>query len=359
MRGVLLGLGLALAALVLYVLSNLVPASGVLVELENKLVDRCSRLDVFPGTEDVTIDPETNLAFVSAADRRAFFAGNPVPGGVYAFNVATHAEARRVSPVELQDFQPHGLSLWRGPNGEKRLFVINHPAAGGHRVEIFDIGEAGVLTHVDSVAFKAMHSPNDVLAVGPRAFYATNDRGYDGGLLGTLEAYLALPLASAVYYDGDDGRIIKKGLVYANGINMSADGSTVYISEFLKRRVGVYQRDQATGALKRANYIHVNTGPDNIEVAKDGALWIAGHTKVFKFLKHVEDPSAIAPSHVIRVNPRTAAVSDVFIDTTGKINASSVGAVWDKTLIVGAVFDGHVMVCPMIEIFLSDAPEAP
>ena len=357
MRAVLLGLGLALAALVLYVLSNLVPASGVLVELDNKLVDRCSRLDVFPGTEDVTIDPETNLAFVSAADRRAAFAGKPVTGGVYVFDVATHAEARRVSPDTLEDFQPHGLSLWKGPNGEKRLFVINHSVAGGQRVEIFEVGDGGALTHVDSVAFKAMHSPNDVLAVGSRQFYATNDRGYDGGLLGLLEAYLALPFASAVYYDGVDGRIVKKGLVYANGINMSAGGGTVYIAEFLKRRVGIYKRNAETGALKRDRYIGVNTGPDNIEVASDGALWIAGHTKVFEFLKHAEDPAAIAPSHVIRVNPRTGDKSDVFIDTTGKINASSVGAVWDKTLIVGAVFDGHVMVCPMIEIFLSGDPD--
>ncbi|MEX0643769.1 MAG: SMP-30/gluconolactonase/LRE family protein, partial [Parvularculaceae bacterium] len=342
-----------LAVLVLYVLSNLIPASGAFVTLENKLVDRCTRLDIAPGAEDVTVDPDTDLAFVSASDHRASFNGRPAPGGIYVFDVSTHDAARLVSLDAPADFQPHGLSLWHGADGEKRLFVVNHPFAGGHTVEIFDVGEGGALAHAESVAFKAMHSPNDVLAVGSRQFYATNDRGYDGGLLGLLEGYLALPFASAVYYDGAEGRIIKKGLVYANGINMSADGSTVYIAEFLKRRVGVYARDAATGALKRERLISVNTGPDNIEVAKDGALWIAGHSKVFEFLKHAEDPSAIAPSHVIRVNPRTRNKSDVFIDTTGTINASSVGAVWDKTLIVGAVFDGHVMVCPMIEIFLS------
>ena len=44
--------------------------------------------------------------------------------------------------------------------------------------------------------------------------------------------------------------------------------------------------------------------------------------------------------------------SDVLISVNGEINGSSVGAVWANTLIVGAVFDGHVMVCPMLEILL-------
>jgi len=49
MRGVVTGLGLALAALAIYVLSNLVPASGVFVKLENRLVDQYASLPVFPG----------------------------------------------------------------------------------------------------------------------------------------------------------------------------------------------------------------------------------------------------------------------------------------------------------------------
>lgn len=357
MRAVLWVVGLALAALVLYFLSNIVPASGAFVELEQKLVDRCTRLDVFPGTEDVTIDPDNNIAFVSAADRRAALAGEPVQGGVFAFNIDDPTSVWRVSDDAPADFQPHGISLWRGPEGDKRLFVINHPVAGGHTVEIFSVGEAGALTHVETIAFEAMHSPNDVLAVGPRAFYATNDRGYEGGLLGALEAYLALPFSSVVYYNGEEGRIIEKGLVYANGINQSPDGSTVYVSEFLKRRVSVFARDIQTGKLSLTKRIPVNTGPDNIEVSRDGALWIGGHTKIFDFLKHVEDPDAVAPSHVIRVNPRSGEAKDIFVDTTGKLNGSSVGAVWGNTLVVGAVFDGHVMVCPMIEIFLRNVPE--
>lgn len=342
---VVVGAGLILG-LAAHFVSNVVPASGVLLDLKPLLVDRCTRVDVFPGTEDVTIDPDTGLAFVSASDRRAARAGRPVRGGLFTVQLSDDHAVVNVTPDEPDDFQPHGISLWKGPEGDKRLFVINHPAAGGHAVEIFGVGERGALTHLETVAFEAMHSPNDVLAVGPRQFYATNDHGYRDGVLATLEAWLALPFASAVYFDGSEGRVVQRGLVFANGINLSADGSTVYIAEVLERRIGFYARDAKTGGLEFLRSESVATNPDNIEVARDGALWIGGHPRIFDFLAHSKDPTAIAPSQVLRLDPTTGLATDVFLDTGGRLNASSVGATWDGPLVVGAVFDGHVLVCP-------------
>lgn len=358
MRGILTLLGIGVVGLIAYMLSNLIPASGMLVELEPKLVEQCTRVDIAPGAEDATIDVDLNAAFISAADRRAWFnevrAAGALPpaaptNGIYLMDLTDPYNVRRVSPEGIEDFLPHGLNLWRGPDGEKRLFVVNHPPSGAEIIEIFDVAEDGALTHLDSIMFDEMHSPNDVVAVGPRQFYATNDRGYEEGLMSVAEAYLALPFSDVVFYDGKEGRVAKEGLVYANGINQSADGKTIYVAEFLKRRISVFDRDLETNDLTLAKRLKVNTGPDNIEVARDGALWTGGHTKVFEFLAHAEDANAIAPSHVVRVDPATGENKDVFIDIGGVINASSVGAVWDKTLIVGGVFDGHVMVCPVTE----------
>ena len=357
MRVILTMLGVVIAAGGAYALSNVIPAAGVFVDLQPKLVDQCMRVDVAPGTEDVEIDTQLNAAFISAADRRAWFneiasgGGAPPPAapttGIYLMDLAEPHAVRRVSPDGMNDFLPHGISLWRGPDGEKRLFVVNHPSAGESLVEIFDVGAAGALTHLEGVSFEAMHSPNDVVAVGPNAFYATNDRGFEEGLMSVLEAYMALPFSDAVYYDGEKGAVAAKGLVYANGINKSANGTKIYVAEFLKRRVSVFDRDQSSGALSLDKRIKTNTGPDNIDVAEDGALWIGGHTKVFDFLAHAEDENAVAPSHVVRVDPETGENRDVFIDIGGVINGSSVGAVSGDTLVVGAVFDGHVMVCPL------------
>ena len=350
-------IGAFVAGALLWVIANIIPASGAFANLEPTLVDRCTQVDIAPGTEDITIDPQLNAAFVSAADRRDWYNETGAEGvnprnGVYLLSLDGSNAARRVSPP-MENFLPHGINLWRGANGEKRLFVVNHPPTGEEIVEIFDVAPNGDLTHLESISFEAMHSPNDVVAVGPRQFYATNDRGYESQPLATIEAYMALPFSSVVYFDGEQGAIAKKGLAYANGINRSADGSKIYVAEFLKRRVTIFNRDPGSGALTKEKSLAVNTGPDNIEVAADGALWIAGHTKVFDFLAHAKDAEKIAPSHVIRLNPRNGVKSDVFISTEGEINGSSVGAVWDKTLLVGAVFDDHVSVCPMLEIFLT------
>jgi arylesterase/paraoxonase len=335
---------------------HVVPASGAFTDLDTKLVDQCRHVDIAPGTEDVTIDPEMNLAFISAADRRGWYNNSGAEGvnplnGIYAMSMDGKDSVRRVSPA-MENFLPHGVSLWRGENGEKRLFVINHPPTGEEFVEIFDVGPAGDLTHIETVSFPAMHSPNDLVAVGPRQFYATNDKRFEKGPLSLLESYLALPVTDVVYYDGETGISIFGGLTYANGINKSADGATIYVAELLKRRIGVFDRNLETGALKRVKNLRIHTAPDNIEVSRDGALWIAGHSKIFDFVEHAKNPDAIAPSHVIRLNPRNGLTSDVLVSVNGEINGASVGAVWDNTLVVGAVFDGHVMVCPMLEILL-------
>ncbi len=355
MRYVISGIVLLMVAAAGWSAWHVIPASGAGANLQTRLADQCRKVDIAPGAEDVTIDPELNLAFIAAADRRAWYnegksAANPA-NGVYVLALDGSDAARRVSP-EIDGFHPHGLSLWRGPNGERRLFVINHATSGEELVEIFSIRADGGLTHLESISFPEMFSPNDLVAVGPRQFYVTNDRRFEKGPLAALESYLALPLASVAYFDGEKGRIAKGGIAYANGINQSADGQTIYVAELLKRRIAVFERNMTTGALKRVKNIKVDTAPDNIEVSRDGALWVAGHSKIFAFLEHAKDETALAPSHVIRVNPRNGLSSDVLVSVNGEINASSVGAVWANTLIVGAVFDSHVLVCPMLEILL-------
>lgn len=351
MRLILILFGLLIASAVAWSLSHTIPLSGAFAGLEPILVDQCRRVDIAPGTEDVTIDSDLGVAFISAADRRAWYNETGATGvnpknGIYTLALDGSDKVMRVSP-ELEGFLPHGISLWRGPNDDKRLFVVNHPPSGDEVIEIFGVGNDGALTHLESVSFDAMHSPNDVLAVGPRQFYATNDRGYEKGVMAMLETYMALPFSSIVYFDGEDGRIIKKGMVYANGINQSADGETIYVAEALKRRIATFDRDRNTGALKRRKNMSAGTAPDNIEIGPDGALWVGGHAKIFDFLAHAKDASAIAPSQAVRIDPKTGAHENIFVSLDGEINASSAAAANDDTLIIGAVFDGHVMVCPL------------
>ena len=343
MRTLLIAFVIIVIALAARVAWIVLPAAGSFADLEPAGLEGCEALTIAPGTEDVTIHPVSGLAYVSTAERRG---GESGADGIWAFDpLSPQISLRKVSDGP-PDFVPHGLSLLRRDNAPDRLFAVNHPRAGGHRVEIFEIAEDGGLIHIDSVSYSALSSPNDVLAVGPRSFYATNDRRYQTGILSTLEAFLGLPLSSVSFFDGERGSIAADGLLYANGIALAPDGRTVYVAEFLGRRVNVYRRGGADGRLERTGRIPVHTGADNIEIGPQGDLWIGGHPDVFAFLDHAEDPDSIAPSVIIRVDPETGTVSRELVSLNGEINASSVGAVSRTHLIVGAVFDDRVLICP-------------
>lgn len=332
--------------------------SGVTRSYESTLVDQCRRIDIAPGTEDVQYDPDSGLVYISAFERRA--AGEDgaefrtaKSNGIYALDVSPAAlddigAPIKVSPAEPSDFQPHGLFLWGDGRGTKRLFVVNHATNGDEIVEIFDIGDDGFLSHAESVSFPEMRSPNDVLAVGPRQFYATNDLKNDSGAMLYAEVLLSLPYGSAVYFDGEVGRTVAKGLAFGNGINISPDGSEVYIAEWTDQQLSIFARSE-NGDLKKRKSISLPTGVDNLDVDSDGNVWVGGQPHIFKFIEHVEDPSVHVPSVGIKVDPKTGFHERVFVSTDGEINASSVAAVAGDKLVIGAVFDGHVLVCPKPE----------
>ena len=343
-------LGTIFLAILGWHLSHMIPMSGFFAKLEPQLVEQCRAVNVAPGTEDVTIDTDLGLAFVATANRRAWYHGDvndsALDGnGIYTLSLDGTDAVRKVSP-DIDGFLPHGISLWRAGN-ERRLFVVSHPPDGREVVEIFNVANDGALTHLESVSFPEMFSPNDIVAVGPRSFYATNDIKNDTGLMGWLEVNMALPFSSVAYFDNGKGSVAKDGFVYANGINVSHDGKTIYIAEVTKRRISAFSIDPANGALARERVFKVDTGPDNIEIAPDGSIWTAGHPRALDFLAHAKDETVIAPSQAIRIDPVTGDANDIFVSLDGEINGSSVAAASDDTLIIGAVFDAHVMVCPL------------
>jgi len=324
-----------------------IPASGAMTPVTEIGTESCERVPVAPGTEDVTVDPVTGVAFVSAQDRRA--GAMAQTNGVYVLDPADLSVVTLASIDSPADFRPHGISLWRGegPDGEEiaRLFVISHPA-GGSRVLIYDVGEGGALVHLETVSAPDIRSPNDVVGVGPRQFYISNDTYFGDTPMGYLEAFLGLPLGSVAYFDGEAARIVADGFIYTNGINVNAAGDRLYVAAFLGREVRVFERNPADGSLRRLASHRMPMGADNIEIGPDGALYVGGNVDVFAFLAHSTDPEALAPSVIMRLDPETGERRTAFMNDGSLINSASVGAVHDGRLLVGAVFDGHVLVCP-------------
>ncbi len=325
---------------------RIVTRSGMLFEVRPHFAGSCRVVGGVVGAEDVTIDPDKGLAYLSADDRRATLAGRPQRGGIYSLDLRTAgAQPVLVTPNEPKEFHPHGISLWRGAGGERRLFAINHLSQHSHRVEVFAV-EGAELQHLESIHYPELTSPNDLVAVGPREFYATNDRYYvEPGWQQTLEAYLQLPWSNVSHFAAGRSRVAASGLSFANGINVSADGKTIFVAECLGRAIHVYERNPSNAELTLQRTIPLQSCPDNIEVDSDGRLWVAAHPKLFDLVAHSADPEKLAPSQVLHIDPHSGSVEELLLDDGKLISAASTAAVLGQTIVVGAIFDAKVLVC--------------
>ena len=301
------------------------------------------------SSEDITIHPPTAMAFISSDDRRAHWSGKRQSrqGAILGFDLnSANPQLVNLTANFPHQLNPHGIGWWMAPNGDLSLLVVNH-REDGHFVEIFDY-RGGKLVHRQSVSDALMHSPNDVIPVGPEAFYVTNDHGNATELGRMAEEYLQLARSYVLYYDGKTFRKVAEGLAYANGIITSPDGRTVYVAATVGQKIYVYDRDLNTGDLTRRSIIEAGTGVDNIEIDQRGDLWIGCHPKLLTFVKYSKNPGALSPSQVIKVtqnSPGQYNVKEIYLDNGRPLSGSSVAAVFKDKLLIGSVFDERFLLC--------------
>ena len=309
------------------------------------------------GSEDIAIDPVSGMAFITSVDFRRFKGREHGPrGDVFGYDLT----AENSKPVNLTaDFKgalyPHGLGLYRGPEGLS-VFVVNHrpPDEASDRsddpsVEIFDY-RGGKLVHRRTVAGPLLKSPNDVAPVGPDRFYATNDHGWTGDIGRIVEDYLQLSLADVVYFDGGEFQVVAEGFGYANGINVSPDSRWVYVGETSGRKLDVFQREASSGRLTPFKEIDMDTGVDNIDVDAEGNLWIGAHPKLLTFVRYADDPKRIAPCQIIKVEAgpdHGFKVEEVYLKDGRDLSGSSVGVFYQGKLFIGSVFDDKFLICDL------------
>jgi len=327
---------------------GLLVRAGALRHIQPHFEGTCVRVEGAPGPEDLTFHPDGTAVWISSFDRAAASRGEEVTGALLRYHPAT-GELEDVTPSQPRPFHPHGLSLSRSPDGHHSLFVVNHPEAGAHAIEIFDLTPAGGLEHRRTVVDPALVSPNDVVAVGSDQFYASNDHGGATSVTRRLEETLALPWGNLVYFDGEQARVVHQGTGYANGLAVTSDGRTLYAAETTGQAILVFARDPATGSLVQRHRERLRTGLDNIELAADGSLWVASHPNTLAFMQHASDPTRPAPSQVLHLVPgeRGFQVEEVLLDDGSILSAASTAAVHGDTMVLGAVFAPHFAVCTM------------
>ena len=330
---------------------------------------------ILRGIEDIVIDERAGVAYLSIYDRRD---SQSALDGIYALPIAPlpprpslRAAARPMTTAfgAANDFRPHGIDLFVTQDGRRTLFVVNHgrirvgkDLEDGHSVEIFDLS-LGAFLHrgpLGTVRDPLIASPNDVAAAGRAEFYVTNDHGAGGRLARTAEDLFRMRRGTVVHYDGakPEGarlRTVARGLLYPNGIALSADRRTLYVAATRDAAVHVFDvRSDGMTTPREApdRTVALKFGPDNLAWDRRGRLLVAGHPDLARFTIYALTGDfrigvRTAPSEVARLDLAATPVriEPLYRDDGGQISGASVAAATNGTLLVGSVYDDRIVVC--------------
>ncbi len=316
-------------------------------EVDDRFDGSCTPVTGVPGPEDIEASPSSGRAFVSSLDRRA---GSTARGAIYSVLVDDPLDSEnwrdRTAGVP-EKFHPLGLNYFE-EGDTRRLFVVNEATKA---IEIYDVEKDGDLMHLESFSERRLTSPNDIVAVGPRNFYVTNDiETGRQSWLGKFQFLSRSPSGKIYYYDGVAMRVAAEGLRFANGVALNPRKTRLYAAETSGQALRIYDRDSRTGVLTLARIEPLPAAPDNINVAWDGALWIGAQPKPLSVPLVERDRSAISPSLVLRFVDQegvAAPVTEVFSNKGDAISTASVAAISGSRLLIGALLDDKYLICDL------------
>ena len=329
----------------MYWVGDLLLDAGYFKEITPHFSGSCQVIKGVAGAEDISFLSGQNKALISAYDRREHHKDKNA--GIFSYDLNTQ-RITKLSPL-LDDFSPHGISIYNMPDGGVRVFVINH-ANKAHQINIFDLVN-NALVLKDTIVSKHLISPNDLVAVGPNQFYVTNDHKFTNEIMRTFEDYLRLIVANVVFYDGEKFKEVISGIGYANGINVSQDGALLYVNSVTAQSTYIYERDLKNNELTFQDKINTGSGVDNIELDEQGNIWMGSHPQLLKFAQHAKDENILSPSQVLKLVKKEGGyeVEEIYLDSGSQLSGSSVAAIKNNRMLVGAVFDAKLLDCILPE----------
>lgn len=298
------------------------------------------------GPEDMIADYETGLLYISASAR-------PIDGR-YAIRGNIHVLDMNSDDMIMSSvtndftpkFRPHGISFIKLEDGSKRLFAISHPSEGESRVEIFDVAGKS-LSHVKTIE-GLTGGLNSLVAIDGERFYTTQD-GQFRGISPVVNGVLGLNYGEIIYYDGQESHVVAEGFAYANGIEMSSDGKTLYAADTLGRTLSFYTRDLKSNLLVKSGDLYMDAGIDNIRRNEDGTFLIGGHPKMFSSLFYMAGRKKIAPSVVFHAIPPKDGTGGelhaVYLEEGELMSATSGAVQYKNKMFVASIVGNKILSC--------------
>lgn len=296
------------------------------------------------GAEDIDILPN-GLAFLSVGLRYPglhSFAPDK-HGGILIMDLNEEnpraLELRISRGFNLASFNPHGISTFIDSDDMVYLFVVNHPESKS-TVEIFKFEEEeNSLLHLKTIKHELLLSMNDIIAVGPAHFYATNDHYFSDLFLKYLEMYLNLHWTNVVYYSPNEVKVVAEGFDSANGINISPDKKYIYVADVLAHEIHVLEKHPNMN-LTQLKVLKLDTLPDNLSIDPSSGDILAGcHPNGQKIF--IYDPDNPPSSEVLRIQnilSEKPTVTTVYINNGSVLQGSTVASAYKRKLLIGTVF---------------------
>ncbi len=331
--------------------------SGYFVDIRQVSYGTCEKINGPEGAEDINIDRNHNVAFISSGNAREVFdsyrsgidKAQIGDGAIWLLDLSLPASKPHILKVDVGGpFHPHGIDLLTMENGERELYVINHPKRDEHEVLVFSVTSNHDLILKERIVYPELISPNDIEAFEQNHFFVTNDHGSpQSSLMARIEEYLGLSRSSVSYYDGKRGSLIIERLNSANGIKLSSDKRSLYIAEAIGRSIKKYKRGNSLHRWSHIETLYVDTALDNLEWDKHENLLAGAHPKLFDLISHFRDKNKISPSHVVRIDTANSPMSyeTIYMDDGNEISGSSVATRLDGMMLIGSVAEPYFLRC--------------
>ncbi len=200
-------------------------------------------------------------------------------------------------PPDKGRFLTHGLYVAPAAGTDYKVFAVGHGAR--EAIEVFDIDTASAMPAVTWVGCVVAPDPiglNSVRGLPDGGFVTTNFLPRGGGQAARQKMMAGEPNGELWEWHTSSGwqKVPGSEAAGANGVELSADGKTLYMAEWGSQKLARLSRGVTPPARRD---VPLGFRVDNVHWARDGSLWAVGQG----------DGSWKA----VKIDPRTLAVHEV------------------------------------------------